>query len=90
MVNETSEPVDWRNNPNDFLYHFGFGVATVEIPAVFGDTKVSFVLLSRFRQLFSSSCALAVVHLALPTTPNFLQRNVDSFVRKICQNRIVM
>lgn len=24
----------------DFLYHFGFGVDTLDIPAVFGDTKV--------------------------------------------------
>ncbi|CAI4229165.1 unnamed protein product [Auanema sp. JU1783] len=28
-----------ENVEDDFLYHFGFGIKTVDIPAVFGDTK---------------------------------------------------
>lgn len=27
------------NSASDYLYHFGFGVSTIDIPAVFGDTK---------------------------------------------------
>ncbi|CAI5445519.1 unnamed protein product [Caenorhabditis angaria] len=28
-----------ENSKEDFLYHFGFGVATLDLPKVFGDTK---------------------------------------------------
>lgn len=30
-----------ENVDDDFLYHFGFGLKTVDIPKIFGDTKVS-------------------------------------------------
>lgn len=33
----------YLENAEDFFYHFGFGITTLDIPAIFGDTKVSFL-----------------------------------------------
>ncbi|VDM71115.1 unnamed protein product [Strongylus vulgaris] len=35
-----------ENVEDDFLYHFGIGLKTVDIPKIFGDTKVRFRIVS--------------------------------------------
>ncbi|EYC07188.1 hypothetical protein Y032_0071g513 [Ancylostoma ceylanicum] len=52
-----------ENVDDDFLYHFGFGIKTVDIPKVFGDTKFvctggSPTRLKLYAEWFSKECNL--------------------------------
>ena len=61
-----------ENAEEDFLYHFGFGVKTFDIPALFGDTKVGFLI--AFEEMNYSLFAVEAVLIGLLLTLKDLPR----------------